>query len=523
MRRFLLFFLIFLWGTDAEAALSPSVHTVDFYPAGARFVFQVKGTGNFEFVLPGAFDPNSVRPLAQEGISSLKVEPLPRKEWIPQALEPLRSKIDERELELKNLESRKNVLLRTLNMIDAPLPKDFSGKDLILYIEDARALRFQIGKELIDLDDSIGKTSEELETMRAEYSRKAPSDAASMVLVSGTAATSDALLFEAFTYAAGWNVRYDMDLNSTSGVVDAKMHARAWQKTGIDAAGEFSFHTRQPSFAVYPPDVHPLVVDFASPNARRNIAYAPMADMAAEEKVAVRQAPALNMMAGGALPPAMPSMTPTLANVSVKGSGSLRGDGTPEDIGLGTFSLQSTPVLVSIPEQNREAWIVASMDAIAEPLLAGSVELAVDGAMTGRSQIPEYGMGQTYIPFGMASRLSARKERLIGKTASSWLGNGIQEDGYTLSITSGLEVEREVTVKDRLPFPANEKIVLEVKRIEPEPVERDKHNTLTWKFSLKPGETRNIVVEYTLKYPGDTVLEYRDAVLDYSGKASKYR
>jgi hypothetical protein len=201
-------------------------------------------------------------------------------------------------------------------------------------------------------------------------------------------------------------------------------------------------------------------------------------------------------------------MSLTLADISVKGRGDLKGDGSPEDVALGKFTLKSVPVLISIPEQSREAWIVASMDAIPEPLLPGQAELAVDGAATGRSAIPEYGMEQTYLPFGMASRLTAKKNRLVGKTGSSWLGRGILEDGYTLEITSGMATEREVTVKDRLPLPANDEIVLEVTKIDPAPVERDSENKLTWKINVKPGETKKIVVEYTLRYPKEETLTY---------------
>ena len=204
-----------------------------------------------------------------------------------------------------------------------------------------------------------------------------------------------------------------------------------------------------------------------------------------------------------------PDMTSTLANVSVKGKGSVKGDGTPEDVALGQFVLKSTPVLVSIPEQNREAWIIASMDAIPESLLPGSAELAVDGAVTGRASIPDYGPGQTYLPFGMASRLTAKKESLISKTGSSWLGKGVLEDGYTIEVTNGLAVEQEVTIKDRIPVPVNDRIALEIRKIEPAPFLQEKENTLTWKIVLKPGETKKIAVEYTLRYPSDERLEYR--------------
>jgi hypothetical protein len=136
-------------------------------------------------------------------------------------------------------------------------------------------------------------------------------------------------------------------------------------------------------------------------------------------------------------------------------------------------------------------------------------ELAVDGEMTGKLQIPGYGKAQESLPFGMAARLTSKKERFIGKTGSSWLGKGILEDGYTLSITNGMETAQEITVKDRIPVSANDKITLEVTKIDPAPAQRDSENRLTWKINIDPGETKKIVVEYTLRYPGEETLEYR--------------
>lgn len=504
MRTFFRVCCVFLLLTSAgEAAVGPVVQGVDFYPSGARFVFQVKAEKNFDFTLPGAFLSDSVRLLTPDGVTSLRIESVPREQWVPPALVQMKAQIDMQDRELKLREARKDSLEETLAMIRPPLPKDFSGKDLILYIEDAQAMRIRIKAELVDLNLDIEKAAKELNALKEEYQRKLPHEAESVVQVSGTSAESKLLTFEARTQSAGWFVRYDMNLDSTTGKIDAEMSARVWQQTGIDIDGEFSFHTRQPSHAIYPPDVRPLVVALAPKAGEgRSSSFAPVPEMA-------MQAPVMNRMQMDSMRKAHPAVTSTLADVSVKGTGDLKGDGTPEDVALGKFTLKSSPVLVSIPEQNGEAWIIASMDAIPEPLLPGMAELAVDGAATGRSDIPEYGRGQTYLPFGMATRITAKKERLVSKTGSSWTGKGILEDGYTLEITNGMAAERVVTVRDRIPLPADEKIIIEVKKIDPAPSEQDKDSRLTWKITIKPGETRKINVEYTLRYPGDENLEYR--------------
>ena len=148
------------------------------------------------------------------------------------------------------------------------------------------------------------------------------------------------------------------------------------------------------------------------------------------------------------------------------------------------------------------------MDSLPRALLPGPAELAVDGVATASYYIPEYGLGQTRIPFGMAMGITARKKPLVGKQGSSWVGNGILEDGYTLEITNGTGKPQTVTVRDRIPIPADDLVSLNLGKIEPAPVERSKENLLTWVLALEPGDTKRISVEYALKFPGGKQLQF---------------
>jgi uncharacterized protein (TIGR02231 family) len=485
-------------------AATPEVEGVYFYPSGAKFIFKIEADSNFDVTLPGAFEPDSVRFLERENVDNVRVESRSREEWVPPALLKLKSQIEVADRSLKLLLARESALEKTMSKINAPLPQGFNGKNLIFFIENSRSMLSDIGVEMVDLNLEIEKSRKQLTELQSEYKKKMPGNADKAVLISGASTSEGSLLFEAYSGFAGWSVQYDMNLDSTTGSIDAKMRAEVWQNTGLDVVGEFTFHSRQPSFAIYPPNVLPLSVILQPLKLPRG-----NMDSLMEKDIQFTQAPlamnSLGIRTEGILPP---SFTLTLADVSVAGKGNIKGDGTPANVELGKFNLICVPVLVSIPEQNREAWVIASMDSIPEPLLPGRANLAVDGVITGKSIIPEYGMGQTYLPFGMASRLTSKKIGFIGKTASSWLGKGILEDGYTLEITNGMATEREVTVKDRIPFPVNDRISLEVTRIEPQ-AERDRENRLTWKVKIKPGETKKIYVEFKLQYPSDMTLGYR--------------
>jgi hypothetical protein len=192
----------------------------------------------------------------------------------------------------------------------------------------------------------------------------------------------------------------------------------------------------------------------------------------------------------------------------VSGAGKIGGDGISAKVALGGFNLKSVPVLISIPEQSAEAWIVASLDEIPPAFISGTAELVVDGASTGRASIQD-SVGAIQIPFGRAARIISKKTPFVSTRERAWLTNGVLNDGYTLEITSRMDTEREITVRDRVPFSTNGKVVVDVKKIDPAPSERDKENRLLWKLSLKPGETKKITVEYSITYPGSETLEFR--------------
>ena len=101
-----------------------------------------------------------------------------------------------------------------------------------------------------------------------------------------------------------------------------------------------------------------------------------------------------------------------------------------------------------------------------------------------------------------------KKEALVEKTGVSWF-SGVFTSGYKLEITNGTKDEQTVTVKDRLPIPTDDKIKLDVKRIEPKEKERDKENRLTWEITVPAGATVPVIVDYTLSYPSGEELQYK--------------
>ena len=486
------------------------VRSVDLYPSGAKFVFAVEpDPDGFELELPGAFEAGSVRLLNPGSAEDLKVIEDSRASWVPPALTELRAQTEAQRKAVALLNARKASLEQTQALLRDVRPRASDASGLLAYIQEAQAMKLNTGNELAEVELSLENEEEKLDLLEGELSSRTPVNAGNFLRITGRTCAGQPLLIEAFTTAARWYPRYTMDLNSATGAIQTHMYARASQHTGLDYEGPVTFHTKIPDEDVQAPELKALRVGLRSRTQppRAGMRGAAMMSMAARAFVAedAREMDEGPVVLAEATAPVMEA---TLSDHIVQGSGALTGDGRESEFVLGELRLTGKPLLIAIPEQRNNAWIVVDMDDAATPLIPGTASLRVDGQPAGSTTLPEYGLGQARIPFGYALQITARKEPIVEKSGKSWF-SGVFTGGYTLEVANGMKEEKVVTVRDRLPIPTDDKVTLEVKRIDPEPRERDEQNRLTWDLPVKPGETAKIIVDYTLSYPSGEELQYR--------------
>ncbi|MBQ6972247.1 MAG: DUF4139 domain-containing protein [Synergistaceae bacterium] len=509
---------------EAPENYTAAISAVDFYPSGAKFTFTVEpqgSDGDFRAVIPGAFTPESIRLVNPETVyGDIYAASFTRTKWTPPQLEALRLQAEEQARTVSDLSARKSALEQTLSLLKNSNPDKSKPEELLRYIRDAQNVRLEAENELALLKAELSREQEKLRALNTELQGRMPDNDSSYTVVTGQAGGT--VYIEAFTRSASWKPRYTLNLATASGAVEVKMYIRASQKTGLDYTGNMTLHTKTPGDIVTVPEIPPLKVgikpkeevvasmstvslsrtnrQFKSARAAMPEAEMFMAEDAAAEYDSAPAAPA----------PRAPAVRETLADRTLDIEGTLAGDGTEREfeVIMSDLYLDSRIELTLIPEQRPEAWIVASMDEKNEHLIPGEAELRVDFHPSGKIYLQEYGIGQRRIPFGYANQITAKKERLVEKTGVQWF-SGVFTSGYKLEITNGTKDEQTVIVRDRLPIPTDDKIKLEVKRIEPKEKERDKENRLTWEITIPAGATVPIVVDYTLSYPSGEELQYK--------------
>lgn len=499
------------------------VSAVDFFPTGAKFVFTVQpenDNGDFSLIIPGAFRAETVRAVNPDNLyGDISVSIHKRTKWIPPSLEEL-SQATEKQLKKVNaISAKKSSLEQTLSLLKDSVPEKSKPQDLLDYIVKAQDLRKETEDELSELAILLKKEQEKYKLMTSELSEKTPRYADTFLSVKGKA--KGPVLVEAFTNYASWRPRYVLKLSSSEGSVKAQMFVSASQRTGLDYAGKITLHTKAPDESVSTPNLVPLKVGIKPKEekvvstrllkvSRNNNMY----ESARAAAPMFEEGAMMDTSAADEDEDITPQVEETLADRTIEifcnDGNALTGDGTERDFSVEReINLACRLELILIPEQRNDAWIIASMDEGNEHLIPGSAELRVDNHPSGKIFIGEFGeTHQKRIPFGYANQITVKKEALIEKTGVSWF-SGVFTSGYKLEITNGTKDEQTVTVKDRLPIPTDEKIKLDVKRIEPKEKERDKENRLAWEMTIPAGATVPVIVDYTLSYPSGEELLYR--------------
>ncbi len=517
------------FGYEIPESYTSSIMGIDFYPNGARFNFEVKPydkAGHFKAILPGAFEADSIRVIDPDFVDGdIHVEKFLRTPWVPSSLAAVQAKYDEHLKKLHELTAQQSSLQQTLDNLDKLKPEKSDPEKLLDYIKNSQALRLETENELAKLKEEISNEKKKFNVIGNELGLKRPKGDSNFLEVTGR--TDDVAQFSAFTSAAYWKLGYILNLNSETGDIEVDVMIKASQKTGLDFKGDMIMHTKRQEENITTPVINPLRVgikpkvesianlpnvNFSRTNRMYKSAQREMKDAMIDYDMAADEDEVLlyDDGAGEATAETAAKINETLSDRIIEIDSEIKGDGVETGLAplYSTNNLKSQVILMMIPEQRNNAWIIASMDSSNQKLIPGSAELRVDGYTSGKIYLGEYGESQKTIPFGYADQITVKKEALVEKTGVSWF-SGVFTSGYKLEITNGTGSEKVITVKDRLPIPTDDKIKLDVKKIEPKEKERDKENRLTWEITVPAGETVPIIVDYTLSYPSGEELQYR--------------
>ena len=331
---------------------------------------------------------------------------------------------------------------------------------------------------------------------------------------------------------ATWQPLYDARL-STEGKGELKLtqFGAVSQRTGEDWTGiTLSLSTAQPQRGASLPDLQPMWVDAYeyNSNAMYNSARGGGANFSqmSQNIVSSKGMMEMDAAAPASAPPPPPeemaaSFTPAqmqttgfTAEYKIPGPATVPADGSETKLMVGGFEIASHLEIHIKPQLSSDAFLVAKSKLKGEtPILPGQVNLFRDGAFVGQSRTkllrPDE---ETDFYFGIDDQVSVKRKVLKDeqKEAGVISRDTVLERNYATEVQNLHKDPIMVVVKETVPAPRNEKIVVEIGKETTTAGYKDNSDNikgmLYWEFPLAPKEKKELKLGWTLSWPKDFSL-----------------
>lgn len=198
----------------------------------------------------------------------------------------------------------------------------------------------------------------------------------------------------------------------------------------------------------------------------------------------------------------------TTAQFPAFGTQTVRADGKPVRLPIGSTDLDATHRILAAPEVSLNA--AQTIDLVnqgAAPLLPGTLALYMDGAFLGNTELPFVAQGETFSVFaGTADRI--KLARVLDKKHSNLERGGKRtrlQVSFVITAQNLSELPAKIAMADRVPISEVGEIKVSDVRIQPD-VRPDEKGLLHWDLALGGKQTQSFRVEYAVEYPTDLLV-----------------
>lgn len=158
-----------------------------------------------------------------------------------------------------------------------------------------------------------------------------------------------------------------------------------------------------------------------------------------------------------------------------------------------------------VPKISTDAFLVARVPNWQQfDLLPGYANLFFEGTFLGRTFINPVETADTLeVSLGIDQNIVVRRERMKDLTRKSLLGNRTTETiGWTISARNNKRVPITLNIQDQVPVSTHEDIDVTVDEMSGASLDKER-GFVNWRFELKPAETQQRILRYTVRYPGN--------------------
>ena len=319
---------------------------------------------------------------------------------------------------------------------------------------------------------------------------------------------------------AGWAPFYDARLTTPEknqkSRIELVRRAEVMQSTGESWENvALTLSTARPLGATAAPDLYEQEIQIYEPLAARmkkerdSIAGNELGLMAPESAPTVAQdAASPNEFKSVVQKQAIVEMAGFQALYGIQGRVSVDNSGTSKKVRIATDGYDATLNALVVPKLDASAYLTAAFTIKGEaPMLPGTVNLYRDGVFMGQGALPLLSPDEeAKLGFGADDLIKVKRSEVKRKKGEEGLisTSNVEERAWDIVVKNLHAAAIPVTVIDKLPFSANEKITVEPMVQMTPPTEKDldkRRGVLAWRFDLESKAENTLKFGYKVVWP----------------------
>lgn len=200
---------------------------------------------------------------------------------------------------------------------------------------------------------------------------------------------------------------------------------------------------------------------------------------------------------------------PTGYEFDIKMPYTISSDNKPVVVEIGRYELAASYAYQCTPKIDKDAFLMARVtDWNRLNLLEGEANIYFEGTFIGKSVLDVSTAGDTLeLSFGRDRQIAVQRIKEHEYTSRKLIGTTqTQTVGWKISVRNNRPQAVELTLYDQLPVSANSSIIVTTEELSGGKVNGDT-GIVAWPLTLQPGEQRELILRYKVKYPKDRRLE----------------
>jgi uncharacterized protein (TIGR02231 family) len=323
-----------------------------------------------------------------------------------------------------------------------------------------------------------------------------------------------------YTNNAGWQPIYDIRVNSKTNAIKLVYKASVIQNTGIDwAKTKLTLSTGTPNFTTTAPLLNPWYLQFYVPQLYKELSEVVVVGYGTRNRIQSFDDEEVDKkLAGKSAGLNIQTTTPsTLDQYTTLKQGLLNtsfeidlpydieSNGQAHSINIKEAEIQSNLKNYAVPKLDADAYLLAEITNWQNlDLIPGNANIIMDDTYIGKSFIDPNTTADTLnLSLGKDKRVNIKRTLVKDATTTKTSNDNTKQIfTYELIVKNNKIKDINIVLKDQYPL-SNIK-EMEVELIDDgSAIVNTELGILTWKLTLKPGESKKVRFSYKVKYPRD--------------------